>query len=148
MSFLGFHDFNAEVRGLKDFPKDERPPVLLTMLSFRIMVGLGMLFPLLTLAGFFLRKRLAEHPWYLRMMLFAIPLPYIANEAGWFLAEVGRQPWIVYGLMKTTDAVSPISMSQVSLSMLGFILIYGLLGLAGLFLIATHARKGPEAAPV
>jgi cytochrome d ubiquinol oxidase subunit I len=77
-------------------------------------------------------------------MLFALPLPYIANEAGWFLAEVGRQPWIVYGLMKTADAVSPISISQVSLSMLAFVLIYGLLGLAGLFLIAAHAQKGPK----
>ncbi len=116
------------------------------MLSFRIMVGLGMLFPVLTLIGYFLRHRLTQHPWYLRLMLFALPLPYIANEAGWFLAEVGRQPWIVYGLMKTADAVSHISMSQVSLSMLAFVLVYGLLGLSGLFIIATHARKGPEAA--
>ncbi len=146
LSFLGFHDFNAEVRGLKDFPKEERPPVLLTMLSFRIMVGLGMLFPLLTIVGFFLRKHLLENPWYLRIMLFALPLPYIANEAGWFLAEVGRQPWIVYGLMKTGDAVSPIAMSQVSLSMLAFVLVYGLLGLAGVFLIGSHAQKGPEPA--
>jgi cytochrome d ubiquinol oxidase subunit I len=146
LSFLGYHDFNAEVKGLKDFPKEERPPVLLTMLSFRIMVGLGMLFPLLMIIGFFLRKRLLENPWYLRIMLFAIPLPYIANEAGWFLAEIGRQPWIVYGLMKTTDAVSPISIDQVSLSMLAFVLIYGLLGFAGLFLIAAHAQKGPQAA--
>jgi cytochrome d ubiquinol oxidase subunit I len=144
LSFLGYHDFNAEVKGLKDFPKEERPPVLLTMLAFRIMVGLGMLFPLLTIIGFALRKRLLENPWYLRIMLFALPLPYIANEAGWFLAEVGRQPWIVYGLMKTADAVSPISISQVSLSMLAFVLIYGLLGLAGLFLIAAHAQKGPK----
>ena len=146
LSFLGYHDFNAEVKGLKDFPKEERPPVLLTMLSFRIMVGLGMLFPLLTLIGFFLRKRLLENPWYLRIMLVAIPLPYIANEAGWFLAEIGRQPWIVYGLMKTTDAVSPISIDQVTLSMLAFVLIYGLLGLAGIFLVAAHAQKGPQAA--
>jgi cytochrome d ubiquinol oxidase subunit I len=146
LSFLGYHDFNAEVKGLKDFPKEERPPVLLTMLSFRIMVGLGMLFPLLTLIGFFLRKRLLENPWYLRIMLVAIPLPYIANEAGWFLAEIGRQPWIVYGLMKTAAAVSPISIDQVTLSMLAFVLIYGLLGLAGIFLVAAHAQKGPQAA--
>jgi cytochrome d ubiquinol oxidase subunit I len=146
LSFLGYHDFNAEVKGLKDFPKEERPPVLLTMVAFRVMVGLGTLFPILMIIGFFIRKRLMENPWYLRAMLFALPLPYIANEAGWFLAEVGRQPWIVYGMMKTADAVSPISASQVGFSLLGFILIYGLLGFAGIFLIATHAKKGPEAA--
>lgn len=144
LSFLGYHDFNAEVKGLKDFPKEERPPVLLTMLAFRVMVGLGTLFPLLMIIGFVLRKRLMENPWYLRVMLYALPLPYIANEAGWFLAEVGRQPWIVYGMMKTADAVAPISISQVSFSILGFVLIYGLLGLTGIFLVATHAKKGPE----
>jgi cytochrome d ubiquinol oxidase subunit I len=106
-----------------------------------------MLFPLLTLIGFFLRNRLTENSWYLRIMLIALPLPYIANEAGWFLAEVGRQPWIVHGLMKTADAASPIAMSQVSLTMLAFVLVYGLLGLAGFFLIANHAQKGPETAP-
>ena len=116
LSFLGYHDFNAEVKGLKDFPKEERPPVLLTMLAFRVMVGLGTLFPLLMIIGFVLRKRLMENPWYLRVMLYALPLPYIANEAGWFLADVGRQPWIVYGMMKTADAVAPISISQVSFS--------------------------------
>jgi cytochrome d ubiquinol oxidase subunit I len=144
LSFLGYHDVNAEVKGLKEFPKDERPPVLLTMLSFRIMVGLGLLFPLLTVIGFFLRRRLLENPWYLRIMLFAIPLPYIAMEMGWLLAEVGRQPWIVYGLMKTTDAASPLAVSQVFLSLAAFILVYGLLGLAGLFLVARHSQKGPE----
>jgi cytochrome d ubiquinol oxidase subunit I len=146
LSFLGHHDFNAEVKGLKDFPKEERPPVLLTMLAFRVMVGLGTLFPLLMITGFVLRKRLMENPWYLRVMLYALPLPYVANEAGWFLAEVGRQPWIVYGMMKTADAVAPISLSQVSFSILGFVLIYGLLGLTGIFLVATHAKKGPEIA--
>jgi cytochrome d ubiquinol oxidase subunit I len=148
LSFLGHHDFNAEVKGLKDFPKEERPPVLLTMLAFRVMVGLGTLFPLLMITGFVLRKRLMENPWYLRVMLYALPLPYVANEAGWFLAEVGRQPWIVYGMMKTADAVAPISLSQVSFSILGFVLIYGLLGLTGIFLVATHAKKGPEIATI
>ncbi|MCK5192565.1 MAG: cytochrome ubiquinol oxidase subunit I, partial [Desulfobulbaceae bacterium] len=107
LSFLGYHDFNAEVKGLKDFPKDERPPVLISLFSFRTMVALGTLFPLLTIIGWFKRNRLVESPGYLKVMLFAIPLPYIAIELGWVLAEVGRQPWIVYGLMKTSDAVSP-----------------------------------------
>jgi cytochrome d ubiquinol oxidase subunit I len=145
LSFLGHHDFNAEIKGLKDFPKDERPPVLLSFLSFRIMVALGTLFPLVTLIGIFLRNRLLENPWYLKLMLFAIPLPYIAIEMGWLLAEVGRQPWIVYGLMKTSIAVSPIATLQVALSLAAFIGVYGLLGALGYFLIIKYAKKGPEA---
>ncbi len=143
LSLLGFHDINAEVTGLRDIPKDERPPVLITFISFRVMVGLGTLFILLTLYGFFKRKRLLESPNYLRVMLFAIPLPYIAIELGWVLAEVGRQPWIVYGLMRTSDAVSPIAGSQVLFSLIGFVLVYGLLGAIGFYLIFTNAKKGP-----
>jgi cytochrome bd ubiquinol oxidase subunit I len=144
LSLLGYHDFNAEVRGLNDFPKDERPPVLLTFLSFRLMVALGTLFILLCIVGWFLRNRLVENPWYLRIMLFAIPLPYIAAEAGWVLAEVGRQPWIVYGMLKTTEAASPVAASQVITSLAAFIAVYGLLGLAGYYLIAKKAAQGPE----
>jgi cytochrome d ubiquinol oxidase subunit I len=144
LSLLGYHSFNAEVVGLNDIPKDERPPVLLTFLSFRLMVALGTLFPLLCIVGWFLRKRLLESPWYLRIMLFAIPLPYIASEAGWVLAEIGRQPWIVYGMLKTTDAASPVAASQVLTSLMAFIAVYGLLGLAGYYLIAKKAAQGPE----
>ncbi len=146
LSFLGHHDFNAVVTGLKDIPRDERPPVLPTFLSFRVMVALGTLFPLLTIIGWFLRKRLVESRWYLWAMLFAIPLPYIAIELGWVLAEVGRQPWIVYGLLKTADAASPIAASQVMTSLVGFILVYGLLGLVGFYLITDIAKKGPKPA--
>ncbi|QTA92477.1 cytochrome ubiquinol oxidase subunit I [Desulfonema magnum] len=144
LSFLGHHDINAEVKGLKDFPKDERPPVLLSLLAFRTMVGLGTLFPLLMIIGWFLRKRLVESPLYLKVMLFAIPLPYIACEMGWVLAEVGRQPWIVYGLMKTSDAASPVAVSQVAVSLIAFIGVYGLLGATGFYLIAKNAKKGPD----
>ncbi|QTA79141.1 Cytochrome bd ubiquinol oxidase, subunit alpha [Desulfonema limicola] len=144
LSLLAFKDVNAEVRGLKDFPKDERPPVLITFLAFRIMVALGTLFILLTAAGWFLRNNLTDNPLFLKIMMFSIPLPYIANLVGWIVAEVGRQPWIVYGLMKTSDAASPISVSQVSISLAAFILIYGLLGAVGFYLIGKHAVKGPE----
>lgn len=143
LSFLGYHDLNAEVKGLKDFPRDERPPVLLTFIGFRTMVGLGTLFILLTVTGFFLRNRLVDSPMYLKTMMFAIPLPYIAIEMGWIVAEVGRQPWIVYGLMKTSDAVSPIAVSQVAVSLVAFVLVYGLLGAVGFYLIAKNAKKGP-----
>jgi cytochrome bd ubiquinol oxidase subunit I len=146
LSFLGHHDVNATITGLKDIPKDERPPVLLTFVSFRTMVALGTLFPLLTIVGFFLRKRLLESRWYLWIMLFAIPLPYLANEMGWILAEVGRQPWIVYGLLKTAQAASPVAGIQVMTSLAAFILVYGLLGIAGFYLIANFAKKGPQSA--
>lgn len=144
LSFLGYHDFNAEVKGLKDFPPQDRPPVLLTFLSFRTMVALGTLFPLLTLIGVFLRNRLVEKRWFLAIMVAAIPLPYVAIEAGWVLAEVGRQPWIVYGLLRTGQAASPLAGGQVMSSLIAFILVYGLLGLLGFFLIANYAIKGPE----
>jgi len=143
LSLLGYHDINAEVKGLRDFPKDERPPVMLTFISFRAMVGLGTLFILLTVYGWLRRNRLMESPNYLKIMLFAIPLPYIAIELGWVLAEVGRQPWIVYGLMRTSDAVSPVAGSQVLFSLIGFLVVYGLLGAIGFYLIAMNARKGP-----
>ena len=146
LSLLGHHDINAAVTGLKDIPKDERPPVLPVFISFRTMVALGTLFPLLTIVGLFLRKRLLTSRWYLWIMLLAVPLPYLAIEMGWVLAEVGRQPWIVHGLLKTADAASPVAASQVMTTLVGFILIYGLLGLAGFYLIADFARKGPQPA--
>ena len=145
LSFLGHHDFNAEIKGLKDFPKDERPPVLPTFLAFRIMIALGMYFPVVTLLGVYFRNRLLENSWYLKLMLFSIPLPFIAIEMGWLVAELGRQPWIVYGLMKTAAGVSSIALSQVAVSLAAFIAVYGLLGALGYFLIFKYAIKGPEA---
>lgn len=144
LSLLGRHDINATIIGLKDIPRNERPPVLPTFLSFRLMVALGTLFPILMIWGWFRRNKLMESPFYLKVMLFAIPLPYIAIEAGWLLAEIGRQPWIVYGLLKTPDAASPVSVVQVFLSLAGFIVVYGLLGGIGFYLMAKTARKGPE----
>ncbi|MEA1967130.1 MAG: cytochrome ubiquinol oxidase subunit I [Thermodesulfobacteriota bacterium] len=146
LSILGYHDVNAVVRGLKDFPKDERPPVFLTFLGFRTMVGLGTLFIILTIYGWFKRNKLLEVPGYLKIMLYSIPLPYIAIEMGWVVAEVGRQPWIVYGIMKTSDAASPMAGYQVMISLIGFIVVYGLLGAVGFFLMAKNAVKGPEPA--
>jgi cytochrome d ubiquinol oxidase subunit I len=143
LSFLGYHDFNAEVRGLRDFPKDERPPVFITFVAFRTMVFLGTLFILLTIIGWIKRNRLLESRLYLKVMLWAIPLPYLAIQMGWVLAEVGRQPWIVYGLMKTKDAASPIAGSQVLTTLIGFFLIYGLLGAVGFYLMIKNAKKGP-----
>jgi cytochrome d ubiquinol oxidase subunit I len=146
LSMLAYHSPKAVVKGLNDFPKADRPPVVLTFLSFRLMVGLGFLFVLLTVVGWFKRRKLESSPGYLKVMLYAIPLPYLALEAGWMVTEVGRQPWIVYGLMRTSDAVSPIAASQVGITLAAFILVYSLLGAVAFYLMAKFARQGPEPA--
>ncbi len=147
LSMLAFHDFEAEVKGLKDFPKEERPPVMLTFVSFRIMVALGFLFALLTFIGFLRRNKLEDSPLYLKVMLWSIPLPYIALQAGWIVTEVGRQPWIVYGIMKTKDAVSPVAASQVGTSFGAFIVVYTILGLVAFYICRKFAIQGPEPLP-
>ncbi|MFZ2087228.1 MAG: cytochrome ubiquinol oxidase subunit I [Desulfobaccales bacterium] len=147
LSMLAFHDPNAVVKGLKDFPKDERPPVTLTFVAFRIMVGLGFLFVLLTFVGLLRRNKLVDSPGYLKIMLWSIPLPYIALQAGWIVTEVGRQPWIVYGVMKTKDAVSPVAASQVGISLAAFIVVYTILGIVAFYLVRKFAIQGPEPLP-
>jgi cytochrome d ubiquinol oxidase subunit I len=144
LSLLAYHSSQATVKGLKDFPPEDRPPVALTFVAFRVMVGLGFLFVLLTVVGWFKRRNLETSPGYLKIMLYAIPLPYLALQAGWIVTEVGRQPWIVYGLMRTKDAVSPIATSQVAISLAAFILVYSSLGAVAFYLIRKQARRGPE----
>ncbi|KAF0218315.1 MAG: cytochrome d ubiquinol oxidase subunit [Geobacteraceae bacterium] len=147
VSMLAFHTPNAEIKGLKDIPKSERPPVSPVFYSFRVMVGLGTLFILLSLVAVFLSRKgkLENYPLFLKLLVFAIPLPYIANQLGWIVAEVGRQPWIVYGVLKTSDAVSKaISTPQVIGSLVGFTLLYGVLGFVDIYLLAKFARKGPD----
>jgi cytochrome bd ubiquinol oxidase subunit I len=147
LSMLAFHDPNAEVKGLKAFPPDERPPVTLTFVAFRVMVGLGFLFMLLTFIGFLRRNKLETSPLFLKVMLWSIPLPYIALQAGWIVTEVGRQPWIVYGVMKTKDAVSPVAASQVGISLMAFVVVYAILGIVAFYLVRRIAIQGPEPLP-
>jgi cytochrome d ubiquinol oxidase subunit I len=118
--------------------------VLLTYAAFRGMVGLGMLFCLLTAIGFLLRRRVEDYPLYLKVMLYAIPLPHLACALGWTVTEVGRQPWIVYNVMRTSDAASPIDGTQILVTLIGFCVVYGLLGLLGFGLMVKVARRGPE----
>lgn len=146
LSILAFNDPNAEVKGLLDFPKEDRPPVLITFASFRVMVALGTLFPLLAGAAWLWRKRIQEKPWLLRALMYNIPLPYVAIMLGWTVAEVGRQPWIVYGMMRTTDAVSPVDASSVVVSIIAFIVVYSGLGLLDIYLLRKFALKGPKKA--
>ena len=147
LSYLAFHTADGEIKGLKSFPQDERPPVTPVFLSFRLMVGFGMLFILLSILAVVFSRRgtLEAHPLFLKIMLYSIPLPYIANQLGWIVAEVGRQPWIVYGVLKTSDAVSrSISTVQVAGSLAGFTLLYGVLGALDVYLLARFARRGPD----
>jgi cytochrome d ubiquinol oxidase subunit I len=144
LSLLVYHDPNASIYGLKDFPKANRPPVALTFFSFRFMVLLGFIFILLTLMGWIKRNRLESSPGLLKMIMYSLPLPYIACALGWTVSEVGRQPWIVYGMLRTSQAVSPIAAYQVALSITAFIVVYSFIGLVAFTLMARHAKKGPE----
>jgi len=144
LSMLAFYNPNSEVRGLKSYPRNERPPVTVNFLSFRFMVGLGVLFIAVCLWAWKRRRKLMESPGLLKVLVWCIPLPYLACQAGWILTEVGRQPWIIYGMMRTSDASSPIAVSQVAATIIAFILVYGLLGIVDFYLLFKYARKGPR----
>jgi cytochrome d ubiquinol oxidase subunit I len=134
------------VKGLNDFPAADRPPVTITFLAFRAMVGIGTLMPLIALFAWFKRRDLGKYPWFLKLLPWTIPLPYLGMQAGWVVAEVGRQPWIVYGLMRTSDAVSPVSGGQVGFTLVAIVALYTLLGAAGFFLAGRTVVQGPDAA--
>lgn len=144
LSFMAYNDFNAEVKGLNDIPKEDRPPIVITFLAFRTMVGIGTVMIALAAFGWVMRNKLDKFPKFLKMLPYFIPVPYIGIWAGWTLAEVGRQPWIVYGVMRTSDAVSPVGIGEVSFSFIMMCLIYSLLGACGIWLMIRLAKKGPE----
>lgn len=147
LSYMALHEAEGEIKGLKDFPKDMRPPVTPVFLSFRLMVGLGFFMIAASLAGIILSRRqeFTDYRLFLTLMVFAIPAPYLAEQLGWLVAELGRQPWIVFGVLKTADAVSKsITVTQVALSLLGFTVLYGILGAIDIFLLVKYARKGPD----
>jgi cytochrome d ubiquinol oxidase subunit I len=143
LSFMATGSSSGEVKGLNEFPAQDRPPVLLTFLSFRVMAGLGVLLILLAFVAWRYREKLGEAPGLAKALTYAIPLPYIAIMAGWTLAEVGRQPWIAYGLLRTGDAASPIPGSSVALSLIAFLIVYGCLGAVGIYLFGKNACAGP-----
>lgn len=146
LSMLAFNNPHAEVKGLKDFPKEDRPPVLITFISFRVMVGLGSLFLLLAGLSWIWRDKIQEKPWLLKTLILALPLPYLAIMFGWAVAEVGRQPWIVYNMMRTSDAVSPVDASSVMVSIIAFTVVYSALGVLDIYLLRKFAQKGPKKA--
>ena len=143
LSMLAYHDFSAEVKGLKSFPPADRPPVMISFISFRVMLTLGFFFLLMAIIGYLRRNTIENHPALLKAFIYSVPLPYVASELGWMLTEVGRQPWVVYGVMKTSAAVSPIAASQVGISLVAFVLVYSFLGIVAYYLMLSHAGKGP-----
>ncbi len=147
LSWLTFGDVNATIKGINEFPRDEVPPLFLTFVSYHNMVALGMYFIfIMALASFFLyRKKLFENKILLKVLMWSVPLPLIAIQLGWIAAEVGRQPWIVYHLMKTKDAVSiTVGTGELLFSIIIFALIYILLGSIFLFLLFKKIKHGPE----
>ncbi len=148
LSLLAYFDPDAEVKGRDAFPEDELPPVLLPYFSYHIMIGLGSLFALISFIALILllRKKLFQSRWFLYVIVFAIPLPIIANEFGWIAAEVGRQPWAVYRVLRTVDAVSTVvPASHVLLSLIIFSLIYLLLIVLFIMILLKIIKKGPQA---
>ncbi|MEN8222208.1 MAG: cytochrome ubiquinol oxidase subunit I [Acidobacteriota bacterium] len=147
LSWMAFGDASKEVKGIDAFPKDEIPPLFLTFVSFHNMVLLGFFFVALMMWSLFLliRKKLSESGFTLKVLLWSIPLPFIAIQFGWIAAEVGRQPWIVYKLLKTSDAASvTVSSGEILFSIIMFSIVYLALGALWLFLLFKEIKHGPE----
>jgi cytochrome d ubiquinol oxidase subunit I len=134
------------VRGLRDFPADQRPPVAVPFFAFRIMVGCGVAMLGLVLLGGWLRRRgrLYDTRLFLKLLQLAAPLGFVAVVAGWCVTEVGRQPWTVYGLLRTAQSVTPsLTSLDVALSLAAYMLVYLLIYPWGLLLMLRIVRKGP-----
>jgi len=156
LSFLSYNRFEGEVRGLNDLqaeyeetygPGDYIPPVNIIYWSFRIMVGAGSLLVLVALYSLYLvlRKKMEEIPRIFRFLPLALFLPYIANSTGWMLTEMGRQPWIVFGLQLTEDAISPnLPTSTILFTLITFSLLYGVLMVVDIYLLAKFAIRFEE----
>ena len=151
-SFILYHDPNAPLKGLKAYPRDQRPPVQIIFWSFRLMVGLGLLMATLGLLALWarLRGRLYAWRWLHRLALLLGPAGFVAVIAGWVTTEVGRQPWIIYHLLRTSEAVSPIAAPAVGGSLIAFVLVYFTVFAAGTWYILrlmAHPPREGEAAP-
>jgi len=155
LSFMEFNRFTGEVQGIyplqKQYeqqygPGDYVPPPFILYWSFRTMVGAGLIMILISLFALFvdLRNRYKKVPWFLKLLPWTIALPYLANTTGWILTEVGRYPWVVYELLKMQDGVSQVvSSGMLAVSLIGFILVYGGLITATLYLMFKYAKAGP-----
>jgi cytochrome bd ubiquinol oxidase subunit I len=146
-SMILVHDPNGVIRGLKEWPRENRPPVKIPFYSFRIMVAIGFAMLLVGLAGLWLRwrKRLYERKWFLLLCMVMTPSGFIAVLTGWFTAEVGRQPWVVYGHLRTADAVSPVPAESVATSLATFFIAYMAIFGAGTYYMLKVIAAGPSA---
>lgn len=146
LSFITYQRWDAKVRGLNEWPKDQHPDnIPLLYYSFHIMVGLGTIFiAVMTLSAFWLwRGWLFDANWLLWILMLSFPLPFIANTVGWMVAEIGRQPWLVYGLFRTEHGASPlVSSGNVLFTLIGFLGMYTILALLYIFLILRRIEYG------
>jgi cytochrome d ubiquinol oxidase subunit I len=145
-SLIITHDPNGLFKGLKDFKPEDRPPVLPVFFAFRIMVGVGLAMIGIGLVGAVLwwRRALFEAGWYLTPVSYAWPLGFIAILAGWWVTETGRQPFLVYGVLRTLDAVSAVSFGAVLTSLILFVAVYSSVFSMGILYINKLIEKGPE----
>jgi cytochrome d ubiquinol oxidase subunit I len=145
-SLILTHNLDGEVKGLKDFPADQRPPVAIPFFAFRVMVGCAVLMLALVVLGGWLRWRgqLYASTLFLRLSELAGPIGFVAVIAGWFVTEVGRQPWTVYGLLRTAESVTPsLTSFDVAMSLASYVVVYLLIYPWGVFLMLRIVRKGP-----
>lgn len=146
-SLILTHDWDGEIKGLKAWPRDERPPAPLIFWSFRVMVGLGLLMALLGLLSLLwrIRGRLYSSRWLHRAAIAMGPAGFVAVLAGWITTEVGRQPYTIYGLLRTADSVAPIGLPGVGTSLIAFIVVYFAVFGAGIYYLFRLMRKIPGA---
>jgi cytochrome d ubiquinol oxidase subunit I len=146
LSWLVHFDPNGRVLGLDEFPKDERPPVFAPFAGYHLMILCGVVFILMGAVGAWLlaRGRLGRSRLFLKLLILAVPLPYLANETGWIAAEVGRQPWAVFRVLRTSDAVSAVvPAGNIVFSLALFILLYALIAGTGIAILLRTIRRGP-----
>jgi cytochrome d ubiquinol oxidase subunit I len=145
-SWIVTGSFDGTIRGLKEWPAEERPPVAIVFWSFRIMVGIGMLMLFIGYVGAFLlwRTDITRHTLFLRLCFLSGPLGFVAVITGWITAEVGRQPYTVYGLLRTVDSVSPVTAAAVGTSLIVFVFVYAIVFTAGSYYLFKLAWAGPE----
>ncbi|QJE73177.1 cytochrome ubiquinol oxidase subunit I [Aerophototrophica crusticola] len=149
-SLILTHSWDGEIRGLKEWPKQDRPPVWIVFWGFRLMVGLGLIMIALGLYSLWLRfrKRLYDTRWYLWSLVLASPIGFFALTFGWFTTEVGRQPWTVYGILRTADSVTPaLTGAGVLASLITFFVVYLIVFTAGTYYLVRLFQRGP-AGPV
>lgn len=145
-SLILTHSMDGEIKGLKEFAPEDRPNSTIIFWSFRIMVGLGLLMILLGVISLYLRKtkRLYDSKWFHRFALVMGGSGFVSLLAGWFTTEVGRQPWVVYGVMRTKDALSPVSAEQVGLTLIIFVLVYFVVFGVGIYYMLKLMWQGPQ----